>query len=389
MKRASLANALVLGLGLVAGTFAAASAQTPTQTLKIGVIAPLTGAGAPWGIAAEQGAKILAADINAKGGLDVGGTKYKIDVIAYDDQYKAADAVAAYTRLTSQDGVKHIIILGSPQAVALKQKVEDDKVVAFTTAASAKALDTSSRHMFRAINTPAEYVPPFIKWMKANMTERKVAVINPNDETGWPQTELAVKLFKENGFEVVSSELFERSMKDFQPLLTKVLATKPEIIELSGIAPASTGLIVRQARELGYKGKFSKNSGPAPQEIVDTAGKDASEGFIALLYANPGTDGYKHLASTYKAAVGQEPNQLLVTFYDAASVMLAATAKAGTVSDTAKIVAAVPQVMPMDSVQGAKLKLGGKELYGSDQQVVTVGYVGILKNGVPVVVGQF
>ncbi|MDE2200166.1 MAG: ABC transporter substrate-binding protein [Rhodospirillales bacterium] len=378
MKFATLVRATALGVGVYGAMLGYASAET----LKIGVIAPLTGSGAAWGIANAEAAKILAKDINAKGGLDVGGKKYTIKVIAYDDQYKAAESVSAYERLTTFDGVKNIFIMTSPAAVALKKNIETDKIVAYTTAATEKAIDPSTKFMFRVITTPSDYVPPFIKWIKDHLSERRVAIINPNDETGWDQTKITAALFKKNGFDVVSSELFERSTKDFGPMLTKLLATNPGIIELSGTPPDATGLIVRQARELGYKGKFTKNSGPSPAEILAAAGKKAAEGFISLLVANPSSDGYKHLAAEYKKAVGQEPNQYLVTYYDGINVMLKAIQKAGTVDDTAKIISAVPKVFPFKSVQDAEMTIQG-------QQFHTVGYVGVIKDGKLDVVGKF
>jgi branched-chain amino acid transport system substrate-binding protein len=63
--------AAVIGMSLSVGSISAASAQT----LKIGVISALTGGGAPWGIAAAQAPKIAAAEVNEKGGLEVGGKK--------------------------------------------------------------------------------------------------------------------------------------------------------------------------------------------------------------------------------------------------------------------------------------------------------------------------
>jgi branched-chain amino acid transport system substrate-binding protein len=384
MKIDKFVCSLMVGAGLFGGTLASAQAQT----VKIGIVVPLTGPAAPWGNAAKVGIQILANDINAKGGLEAGGKKYPIEVIAYDDQYKASEAIAAYNRLTTRDGVKELILQGSPQSNALKQMVEDDQVLTFTTAAAGNIIDAKSHYMFRATSVPAQFVPPFVKWMKENMTERRVAIMNPNQDGAWDQTELALKYFKENGFTVVDSELFEPGMKDFAPILTKVLATKPEIIELAAVAPASAGLLIRQARELGYKGKFTKNSGPAPQEILDAAGKDAAEGMLMLFYGNTGSPGYTHLASEYKKIVGQEPNQLIVSFYDAANIMLAAMQKAGDPMDTPKVRDAVQQVLPMDSVQGGPLKLGGKALYGVDQQVDTVGYVAVMKDGHAEVVGH-
>ena len=292
MKIDKFAGCLVVGFGLLGAMLTGAQAQT----IKIGVVVPLTGPAAPWGTAAKVGIQILANDINAKGGLEAGGKKYQIQVIAYDDQYKASEAIAAYTRLTTLDGVKELILQGSPQSNALKQMVEDDKVLTFTTAAAGNIIDAKSRYMFRATSVPAQFVPPFVRWMRDNMKERRVAIMNPNQDGAWDQTELALKYFKEYGFTVVDSELFEPGMKDFAPVLTKVIAANPEIIELAAVAPASAGLLIRQARELGYKGKFTKNSGPAPQEILNAAGKDAAEGMLMLFYGNVSAPGYQHLA---------------------------------------------------------------------------------------------
>jgi branched-chain amino acid transport system substrate-binding protein len=88
------------------------------ETLKVCIIAPLTGPGAAWGMAGKMAGEILAAKINAQGGLDVGGTKYDLQIIAYDDQYKAAEAVAAYNRLINEDGVKYVIIATSASTMS-------------------------------------------------------------------------------------------------------------------------------------------------------------------------------------------------------------------------------------------------------------------------------
>lgn len=384
MKISKLAWSMTLALSLNGAMVTVVNAET----LKIGVIAALTGGGAPWGTAAAQGPKILASEINSKGGLDVNGKKYHVEVIAYDDQYKAADAVAAYNRLVRQDGVKYVFIMASAGALALKQNVESDKVVALTSSYSAKAVDANSKYMFRMFSVAADYLPSLIEWMKNNYKERRIVTINPNDETGWDQAKLTERLFKQNGFQVLGQELYERTQKDFQPLLTKLIALKPELIDLGSTPPATAGLIVRQARELGYKGLFSKTGGAGPNEIIAAAGKDAAEGMISILYADRASEGYKRIASEYKKAVGQDPNEILVSFYDGANVLLQAIQKAGDVQDTSKVAAAFSKALPMPSVQGETLKLGGKATSGADQQIMSVMYIGVIRNGVPVVVGK-
>lgn len=62
------------------------------EVLKLGVLATLSGAGTGWGTAMQGAAELAAEDVNARAGLDLGGEKYKIEVLAYDDHYKAANA---------------------------------------------------------------------------------------------------------------------------------------------------------------------------------------------------------------------------------------------------------------------------------------------------------
>lgn len=358
------------------------------QTLKIGVIAPLTGGGAPWGMAAAEAPKILAAEINAKGGLDVGGKKYRVEVIAYDDQYKAADSVAAYNRLVNQDGVRFMIVHTSPAAMALKQNVEDDKVIALTAAATPKAFDANTKYMFRVVSAPSDYVQSLIPWIKEHYKGSRIALLNPNDETGWDQAQLSEKVYKKTGFEVLGNDLYERAQKDFQPLFTKIIGMKPDVIDLGSTPPATAGLMIRQARELGYKGLFIKTGGAGPKEIVAGAGAVASEGMLSMLYIDPANEGYRRIAADYKKSVGQEPNEMLGPLYDGVAVLLQAIQKAGDVRDTAKVAAAFSKALPMKSVQGDMLTLGGKSTIGADQQVMSVTYVGEIKNGQPVVVGK-
>jgi branched-chain amino acid transport system substrate-binding protein len=261
-------------------------------------------------------------------------------------------------------------------------------VLAITLAASPNALDAKSKYMFRANSTPDDYLPNLVTWLKNNIKERRIALVNPNDEVGFDFSKLQQKLMKDNGFEVLTNEMYERSTKDFQPMFTKIMGLKPEVIDLGGVPPATTGLMLRQLRELGYKGQIVKTAGPSPREIVAAAGKEAAEGMIVSLFADPKNEGYQRIVAEYKKAIGQEPNEMVLPSYDGVSVLLRAIQKAGTVTDTAKVAAAFAQALPMPGVLGDELTLGGKAVFGSDQQVMSTIYVGAMRDGVPVVLGK-
>lgn len=377
MRISKLVAACAVGTTLLAGLLGNAAAQT----LKLGVIGSMTGPGAPWGYSAKYAPEILAEEVNAAGGLDVGGKKYKLEVIAYDDQYKAAEAVAAYNRLTRQDGVKYLMIANSAPAVALKQYIEDDKVATITSAFAPAAIDDKTQHMVRFISSSEFYVPAYVAWMKQNVKERRVVTMNPNDETGWAQTKSTSESYKKNGFEVLGTELYDRSLKEFSPLLTKILALKPDVIDVGTSSPATAGLIVRQARELGYKARFVQTGGAGWASVVEVAGKAAAEGLVNVLYADTATPGFKRLAAAYEKKVGQAPTDLIAAYYDGWRVLLAAIQKAGDVNDTTKVSAMVRSVLPMTSVQGQPMTWGGR------QQILTTEYVSVVEDGKPAIKG--
>lgn len=379
------ATRFAVGLGLCMSLLSGATAQT----LKIGVIGPLTGGGAQWGMAAAEGAKILAAEVNAKGGIDVGGKKQRVEVIAYDDQYKAAEALAAYNRLVNNDGAKYVIVVVSPPTILLAPKAETDKVLLLTAAGVEKAVDPKSKNVFRILSIFRDYVPLVIGWVKDNIPGRRVVIVGPNDELGWASAELSETSYKKYGFELLNRELFERTQKDFAPMLTKVIAMQPDIIDFSGAPPATAGLIVRQARELGYKGRFLKTAGASTKEIIEAAGKEGAEGTISLHLAHPASEGYKRLAAEYRKSVGQQPDDLITVFYDATNALVQAIQKAGDVNDTAKVSAAfLSRTFPLKSIQGDELTLGGAGAGGDPNQIMTVSYISVIKNGEPVIVGK-
>jgi branched-chain amino acid transport system substrate-binding protein len=370
------------GFALSTALFGAAVAGAHAEDLKLGLIGPLTGPAAAWGAAAKVSMEILADKVNAKGGLDVGGKKYQVKIVAYDDMYKASEAVAAYNRLTNQDGVKIIVIQTSAPTMALKQSLEDDKIIGFTTSYTAAAIDEKTKYLFRAYSTANDFMPPYAEWMAKNLKEKKMATLNPNDETGWAQQKTTEALYKKNGFTVLQGELYERSTKDFAPLITKVMATGPDVIDLGASSPATVGLIVRTAREQGYKGRFVQTGGAGWVEAVQAAGKEATEGMVNILYADPDNAAFQGVVEEYKKRMnGQQPNEMVSVYTDLMSVILAAVEKAGTVSDTTKIAASVPSALPMTALQGT-------EMTYAPQQIRTWDYIGVLTDGRPKVAGK-
>lgn len=372
----------ILALMIGGATLALAPAAYAQDVLKIGVVGPMTGPGAQWGLAAAGGVQIAAKEVNDKGGLKVGGKTYRVEVVPYDEQYKAAVAISAMQRLVNQDGIKFVFgPVSSAGTLAVMDIVKESKTLAFTGAYSRKALDPANPYMYRVYCVATDFAQPMVNWLKKNRQVRRVAIVNPNDETGWDSDKLLSEVYAKSGYTVVAKELYERSVRDYQPVLTKILAERPDLLDLGTAPPASAGLIVRQARELGYKGQFIKIGGSGPRQIIEGAGKAAAEGVINYIPADEQNAGYRRLAADYRKMSGNEMNPLLVNWYDGAYILMAAIQAAGTVSDTDKVRQAFPKALPHKSVLGGTIRLGGKETYGIDNQFLTPNYIGIIKDG--------
>ena len=146
--------------------------------------------------------------------------------------------------------------------------------------------------------------------------------------------------------------------------------------------------LIRQARELGYRGKFFIPGSSAWREIVEGAGSAAAEGVLNMVYVDPANEAYKSFAAKYKQAVGQEPNESLAPYSDGVNILIRSVQMSGTAGDTSKFDAGFRKAMPVKSIQGDMLTIGGGMAHGIDNQVAAVRYVGVIKDGKLQVVGK-
>jgi branched-chain amino acid transport system substrate-binding protein len=377
-KKTAIATATA-ALLCIAG---AAGAQ---ETLKIGAVVTLSGAGAAWGQGMLYAAELAADDVNAKGGLEVGGKKYKVEVVAYDDKYQANEAVTAVNRLVFEDKVKYIIgPVGSAAALATAPITEKNKVVIMTLGFTTKAIGADKPFSFRPNLTTGETSQPQIDWVVKARGVKKVGALFPNDETGQQIAIDLEKAYGKAGAQLSAKEFFERERVDMVPLLTRLIAKGVDAIELDGNAPGTAGLIVKQARELGYKGLIIRSGGPSTPEIVNVAGVAATNGMLVNTPVDLGNPAVKAYGDRYQAKYKKRMNGFSPAFYDGTHMMFQAMAKAGSVTDTDKVRTALESIKDYKGILGT-LNWTGKELYGASHQINAPFYIAEVKDGQEVI----
>src|SRR5256885_10798665 len=194
-------------------------------------------------------------EINKAGGCRVGNDVYHINLARYDDRARAADAATAANKLVFQDKVKFIIgnAVGAT-CNAVQTVPEPEKVLFSFVCWGTSNLGPDKPYSFRAMLSQWEVAEPFYRWVKEKHSAvKRVALISPNDTSGKDTNTAVGKALKGLGFEVAADEYYERGPKDFYPILTKILATKPDMPDAAAAPAGEGGLILKPARALASK----------------------------------------------------------------------------------------------------------------------------------------
>ena len=94
---------------LVLATGWAGGSTNAEDILKIGVLGVMSGSAASWGLVNKYCAETSAQLYNEQGGFEIGGKKYKIEIVPIDDKNDPKLAVSGAERLTKQEGIHYII----------------------------------------------------------------------------------------------------------------------------------------------------------------------------------------------------------------------------------------------------------------------------------------
>ena len=375
----------VMALGL------AAPAAAAEKTLEIGVLGPLSGGAASYGVELVRAAEIRTDEINKAGGLKVGGDVYKIKLITYDHKASAADAATAANKLIFQDKVKYIIGNAVGATCNAVQTVSEPQKVLFAFVCwGTNNLGPDKPYSFRSMLSQWEVAEPFYRWVKdKHPAIKKIAIISPNDTSGLDTNTAVVKAVKSLGLELVAEETYERGTKDFYPILNKILAKKPDLLDVAASPPGEAGLILKQAHELGFKGAKGWTAGTNPASLVSISGPEAAEHLWSPLNINVKSDfvdaRVRKFGEEYEKRYKEVPGAIAVANYAAFDVITKAMQEAGSV-DTDKVLAALTS-RPYDTVWG-RLAIGAKETYGIDRQFLYPMVISEIRSGKSVDIEQ-
>jgi branched-chain amino acid transport system substrate-binding protein len=362
---------------------------TPTgevKTLKIGFIGPLSGPGAPWGVPYVTGAEWAADRINEAGGFKVGNDTYMIKIVSCDDKGISSGDVECATKLVYEEGLKYIVgPIGQTGVAPIRDTLNDNKV--FNSDVGAY-LDLVPEYPYRILSFPLGWDNNWIRTFVTMVLERHpeiktIAYINDERSWGdWHVSELQVA--EEFGLEVVAAEAFQFGTTDFYPILTKIVAKNPDALNMESSQPGNMALIIKQARELGYKGIIFAPNGVLPEFLIPITGVEAAEGFLnnQADYTDPVWP--EESRALYQDYVTRYPDLSMYTTTLAAFVSVNVYVKgiqqAGT-TDTEAVAAAFDDPNFTFDFFGNEVKFGGRETFGVNRVFPFPNAFSVITNG--------
>lgn len=368
------------------GAFLALSTVIPTaraqEPLKIGAVGSLSGAGTAWGLALQRGVQMAIDEVNASNGLKVGDKTYRPVLVMLDDQYTATGGRTAADRLINLEKVKYIIgPIGSPAVLGVVSATNPARVLALTNGFAPAVLknDAKSPYNFRSWSTNVEFAPAMIKWLHENQPQvRKVALIVPNDATGQAALPILTAAYKANGIEVWSDS-FDRGTQEFSPVLTRMAAQGVDAFDVNSNSPGDAALLVKQARQVGFKGVIWQVGGPSVDEIMAVAGPLA-EGFLSFNVFDFDTPEGKRFADTYHKTWSGVINAQAPLWANTAKILFESLRRAGS-PDVDKVRDALEHLDGYDAGLLGPVVWSGMKDYGVRHQMLTPFWIAEVRNG--------
>lgn len=341
----------VAALCMVLSALVASHGHAKADALPVGIVTPLSGGGADYGIAFQNGVKMAAEEINKAGGVSVSGKNYTVEPAFCDDEFKPDKAVNCGKELSAQRKVRVIMTPSSLAAFPMMGFNQQQGFMLMATSQTPKFTTMGNKLVVRFTNNTDRTMEPWVKLVNQYFTKegkavKKVAIMVVNTELGKSWADNFAKYWsKLPGGSVVGKASYDANDTDFYPQLSTLLPNEPDALVLTTVCQPSA-IVIKQARELGFNGPIINSAACSGEELAKLLPPEQTNGTILELSgwgaADPAIDAFK---AKYQETFKLTPQQISGLGYDGLRWLTKAVADAGTVDDATKIRAAMPKAL--------------------------------------------
>lgn len=316
----------------------ASLAMAQEQVIKIGHVAPLSGAIAHLGKDNENGARLAIEDLNAKG-ISINGKKVKFELVAEDDAADPKQGTAAAQKLVDAKVSGIVGHLNSGTTIPASKIYNDAGIPQISpSATNPKYTRQGFKTAFRVVADDVHLGGTLGRYAVKDLKGKAIAVIDDRTAYGQGVAEEFEKAVKSAGGNLVGHEFTTDKSTDFMSILTTIKGKKPDIVFFGGM-DAVGGPMMKQMKSLGLSAKFMGGDGICTTELVKLAGDAMADGQVVCAEAG-GVDGalkkgMDDFGVKYKKRFNDDVKLYAPYVYDAVSVMVDAMQRAKS-SDPAK-----------------------------------------------------
>src|SRR6516225_4982853 len=329
---------LLRGAMLAAAVLALPAAAPSQDTVKIGLILPLTGQQASTGKQIKAAVELYM----KQHGTSVAGKK--IDLIVKDDAAIPDNTKRIAQELIINDKVSVVAGFGiTPTALAVAPLATEAKVIELVMAAGTSIITERSPFIARTSFTLAQSTVPMADWAVANGIKKVVSMVS-DYAPGHDAEKSFADRFKQAGGEVVESIRFPLANPDFAPFLQRAADAKPDAIFVF-VPSGQGGTFVKQYIERGLDKAGIKIIGPGDvtdDDLLPAMG-DAVLGAVTAHFYSADHPSAKNKAyvEAFKKANNFRPNFMSVGGYDGMHLIYEALKKTGGKADGDALIAAM------------------------------------------------
>lgn len=306
----------------------AATAHAQEQIVKFGHTGPLSGSNAFAGKDNENGINLAIEDLNAKK-IVIGGKTLKFELMSEDDQCDPKAGVNVAQKLVDS-GVKYVFgPYCSGVAIPASRVYSDGGAMLSLVASNPKVTMGGYKNLFRFIAGDNLIGTSMAQFAVTGLKAKTVGIIDDRTAYGQGLAEEFAKEAKVLGLSTVGQDFTTDKATDFNAILTRMKAKKPDVIFYGGYS-GQAGLMARQMKSLGLKAKLLTGDSVCVPVTGQLAG-DAADGVVYCAQGGAILD--KAAAGpafrvSFKKRFGNDPDAYAASYYDQVNVVAQAMQKA-------------------------------------------------------------
>lgn len=373
----------VLAAMLLTGGACAKPAPEGVKVIKIGAPGALSGFAAGWGLPEDRGLRMMVDEVNAAGGITIGGETYTFVVVSADTKFTVEGATSAAHKLVTADKIKYAVGgIDKHETLSMQSIFEPAGVIHFHDGWGSGIVSSEAPHSFRTPPAPHTFTPSVHSYMLEVFPDAKRWSMLGYDTPGIRESNANISsYFDALGLELVSEEWYALDAVEFYPIIDRLIENKVDAVEIVGSTPTQSCLFVKQAYEKGYDGLIFYPAPLSATDVVDIAGVEAAEGVMSAVEVTTGdmaTPEAQAFRKAYVESYGRwESNVIGISI--GFQIIVDAMKKADSV-EVEDVLPVLHAGGPFDTLLGPVL-IGGKELFGVNGECFIPMPLQVIRNG--------